>query len=371
METIVSKSVEFRIPLWLASLDLKKAFDRIEWSALFHALQVQNVPQEYCTLLAALYDGQVGSLGQNGQFDITRGVKQGDVLSPMLFNAGLEIAIRRWKQMLTTEGVLIGAGCDDNRLTNVRFADDLVLYANSAEELARMLDLLAEELAKVGLTLNAKKSKIFTTCSDHVNSDVPIFLDAAGDFIEVARAADLHKYLGCMIPGDLKRRGRANLEHRLHCAWAKFGMFKHALTDKHVDMKLRLRLLDAVVTPCALYGLTASPLTKKDEEQLSLAQRKMLRLMVGYVKAAGDSWADMYRQLRVKVDKALQKHPVRCWKETLHENKSRLFGQVSAGIRNNLTCKVALWQPDITVDSKLVSKPARGRGRPRIKWINA
>ena len=228
-----------------------------------------------------------GSLGQNGQFDITRGVKQGDVLSPMLFNAGLEIAIRRWKQMLTTEGVLIGAGCDDNRLTNVRFADDLVLYANSAEELARMLDLLAEELAKVGLTLNAKKSKIFTTCSDHVNSDVPIFLDAAGDFIEVARAADLHKYLGCMIPGDLKRRGRANLEHRLHCAWAKFGMFKHALTDKHVDMKLRLRLLDAVVTPCALYGLTASPLTKKDEEHLSLAQRNMLRLMVDTSRQRG------------------------------------------------------------------------------------
>ena len=87
----------FRIPLWLASLDLRKAFDRIEWTQLFEALKDQGVPEEYLSLIATLYDGQVGSLGQQGQFDIKRGVKQGDVLSPVLFNAGLELAIRRWK----------------------------------------------------------------------------------------------------------------------------------------------------------------------------------------------------------------------------------------------------------------------------------
>ena len=53
---------------------------------------------------------------------IQRGVKQGDVLSSMLFNAGLESAFRKWQSKLNTHGVLLST--DRTRLTNVRYADD-------------------------------------------------------------------------------------------------------------------------------------------------------------------------------------------------------------------------------------------------------
>ena len=118
---------------------------------------------------------------------------------------------------------------------------------------------------------------------------------------------------------------RANLQYRLRCAWGKFHEFKRALTDKHVDVKLRLRLFDAVVTPCALYGLTAAPLTTKDEQQLATAQRKMLRLIVGYVKGPDDSWADMYRRLRSKLASALAKKPVGEWVPALKTRKKSLL----------------------------------------------
>ena len=186
--------------------------------------------------------------------------------------------------------------------------------------------------------------------------------------MEILRATDSRKYLGCLLSGDLKQRGRANLRHRLRCAWAKFGKIKATLIDKHVDVKLRLRLFDAVVTPCALYGLTTAPLTAKDEDQLAVTQRKMLRLIVGYVKHAADSWADMYRRLRTRLESALTKQPIRDWTQTVHAQKRRFIEGIANGSRSSLTCLAASWCPDIIIDPKLARKPARGRGRPRTVW---
>jgi len=83
----------------------------------------------YINLFAFLYSDQTGAVRGSRQFPIQRGVKQGDVISPILFNAGLEMAFRRWKAGLGTHGWLLDALGD--RLTNTRFADDIMLYAKS------------------------------------------------------------------------------------------------------------------------------------------------------------------------------------------------------------------------------------------------
>ena len=62
---------------------------------------------------------------------IQRGAKQGDIISPVLFNTGLEMALRRWKARLTHHGLLLKHGTD--RLTNVRYAHDLIIYAKSLD----------------------------------------------------------------------------------------------------------------------------------------------------------------------------------------------------------------------------------------------
>ena len=95
-EGVTGKSIEWNIPVWMASLDLKKAFDRVEYPALFEALRAQGVSSGYLALLAEMYRGQSGHLREAEDFKIGRGVKQGDVISPLLFNAALEFAIRRW-----------------------------------------------------------------------------------------------------------------------------------------------------------------------------------------------------------------------------------------------------------------------------------
>ena len=55
LENVIGKCIEFGVPLWMVSLDMRKAFDRIEFVPLFHALREQGVPESYIALLTKLY----------------------------------------------------------------------------------------------------------------------------------------------------------------------------------------------------------------------------------------------------------------------------------------------------------------------------
>ena len=163
LEMVVQMSLDQHMPLWLASLDLSKAFDRVEWPTLFQALGEMGVPIGYQHLLGLMYDGQTGTLrDQNSSFDIRRGVRQGDVLSPLLFNTAMELVMKRWQARLHRHGIKLNRDGPDDRLRSVRFADDIIIYANSLTELTQMIDILCDELRTAGLEFNTKKSRIFT-----------------------------------------------------------------------------------------------------------------------------------------------------------------------------------------------------------------
>ena len=200
-------------------------------------------------------------------------MKQGDVISPLLFNAGLEAAIRRWKSKLGQQGLRVDTG---ERLTNIRYADDLMIYARSCSELCDMMEKLMAELAEVGLSPNTDKTKIMTT--------MPLYVDVADGMVEVLTGSTVHKYLGRHIPGDLKTRGEVEFAHRLAAAWGKFRKHRATLLNKHVSIKLRLKLFEAVVTPTVLFGLSTLPISKAQLAQLDVVQRKMLRSIAGWVR---------------------------------------------------------------------------------------
>ena len=284
------------------------------------------------------------------------------MLSPLLFNAGLEQAIKRWKQRLCDHGLKL-TNNDDERLTHVRFADDLIIYASTMNELTDMLDMLADEFKIMGLELNGSKSKIFSTDPNVFANDNPSYVNTADDMIEIVRANQTHKYLGTSLQGDLRLRGKSNLAYRLKCAWSKFHALYNPLTNKHVAIKLRLRLFDAVVTPTVLYGLISSPLNSHDYDRLAITQRKMLREMVGWVKLPDDEWNDVFRRLRIKIQKATDQYPIRMWADEMTLRKTNLQMQIDNGERNGLTMKVVEW------DLANVNDKKRKRGRPRSRWI--
>ena len=118
--------------IWIVSLDLSKAFDRAHWPALWAALHDQGVSEHCIWLLQHIYDQQVrkvvGEWGRSRNFTITAGVKQGCVLSPRLFSATLEWALRGWKNASQGAGIDLRDGLPN--LMEIRFANDILLFAN-------------------------------------------------------------------------------------------------------------------------------------------------------------------------------------------------------------------------------------------------
>ena len=89
-EIVMEYHEEFNMPLWIISMDMRKAFDAIDHIALMRALRSRGLPEEYVSLLSVLYSNQKASVNRSSEFKIQRHVKQGDPLSVILFNCILD-----------------------------------------------------------------------------------------------------------------------------------------------------------------------------------------------------------------------------------------------------------------------------------------
>ena len=110
-----------------------------------------------------LYAGQEARVrtghGTTDWFQIGKGVPQGCVLSPCLFNLYAEYIIRN----AGLEEVQAGIKIARRNINNLRYADDTTLMAESEEELKSLLMKVKEESGKVGLKLNIQKTKVMAS----------------------------------------------------------------------------------------------------------------------------------------------------------------------------------------------------------------
>ena len=118
--------------------------------------------RSYSSLLRNLYEGQEATVrtahGTTDWFQIGKGVRQGCILSPCLFNFYAEYIMRNTGLEEAQAGIKIAL----RNTNNLRYADD-TLIAESEEELKSLLMKVKEESEKVGLKLNIQKTKIMAS----------------------------------------------------------------------------------------------------------------------------------------------------------------------------------------------------------------
>ena len=127
---------------------------------LWKILQEMGIPDHLTCLLRNLYAGQEATLGTGygtmDWFQIEKGVRQGCILSPRLFNLDAEYIIRNTGLDEAQAGIKISR----RNISNLRCADDTTLMTESKEEFKNLLMKVKEESDKSGLKLSVQNTKI-------------------------------------------------------------------------------------------------------------------------------------------------------------------------------------------------------------------
>ena len=228
------KATEYQMKLWVAAVDFKKAFDTIEHNGLWEALISQGVPSAYVNLLRSLYTGQTGRVRTDRlsmAFDISRGTKQGDPLSSLLFNAILEPIFRTIKLVWRQKHFGIQTGVSDlSRLTNLRFADDVLLVGRTQHQITSMLADLHEVASTFGLCLHPDKTMILTNTTKKTGRGISQNVNVNGMSVQILPIDGTVKYLGHkMCFQDCQH---VALQNRIRAGWAKFMSNKQELVSK-------------------------------------------------------------------------------------------------------------------------------------------
>ena len=139
---IEQKCHEWGIKMQIATIDFTKAFDSITHKSTWKALNSCGINHVYISLLMKIYKDQKASVQtdvESNMFEIKKGTKQGDPLSSLLFNAVLQNSLKEVTQLWQQKkgmGIYL-SDHDHDCLTNLRFADDVLLFATSKEQLQK------------------------------------------------------------------------------------------------------------------------------------------------------------------------------------------------------------------------------------------
>ena len=159
----MEKAREFQKNIYFCFIDYTQAFDCVDHNKLWKILKETGIPDHLTFLLRNLYAGQESTVrtghGTTHWFPIGKGVCQGCVLSPCLFNLYAEYIMRNAGLDEAQGGIKISG----RNINNLRYADNTTFMAENEEELKSLLMKVKEENEKVSLKLNIQKTKIMVS----------------------------------------------------------------------------------------------------------------------------------------------------------------------------------------------------------------
>jgi len=214
---IQEKCKEQNRPLYMAFIDLKKAFDSVNRDTLWEILKHFGCTPVFVDIIKLLHDGMKGTVFTSGKltdsFPITAGVKQGCVLAPTLFSLFVAFVVMLVEKRLP-EGVPITYRMDGKvfnlrrlqtkskvsrlSLVELQYADDAAICAHSPDALQNIMDAFVDAYTRLGLALNVSKTEILHQPAPHVESR-PWQVTVMGDPLP---AVSSFRYLGSHLSSD-------------------------------------------------------------------------------------------------------------------------------------------------------------------------
>jgi hypothetical protein len=248
-------------------IDFKKAFDRVWHEGMFRVLQHYNIPRKLTAMIQNLYSQAVSAVRIGSDisewFRQTVGVRQGCVLSPDLFNLFLEHVLGE-----ALEAYQGGALINGRHVSNLRFADDIDLMGETVADAQDILHAVHLSSRRHGLEINIDKTKVLTVARVTQCTDITIEnqkLEQVSHF----------KYLGTEVTEQ--NSSVTDIRCRTAQALAAASNLSQIWRNRGISLRTKLRLLDCLVVPIALYGCETWSVNKADLRKLQAFGMKCLR----------------------------------------------------------------------------------------------
>lgn len=337
LRIVIEQSEEWRSALYMVFIDFRVAFDSLKRDCIWIALRNLGTPEKIINIIKKFYDGFQCRVMHNGQlsdpFETTSGVRQGCLLSPLLFLVVLNEVLKG-----ALEGRRRGIQWNlTGTLEDLDFADDIVLLAHRLRDAQEKLDDVIVESEKVGLRVNILKTKEMRL--NNVSSE-PIKING-----EIIESVSDFTYLGSNVSKDggcVK-----DVEQRVNKARYAFGQLKKIWRANNIHLDLKIKIFNACVKSVLLYGCETWFVTNTIEAKLQAFVNRCLRNILGVwwpnVISNKDLWTKT-NQNNINV-----------------EIKRRKYGWIGHTLRKdeNVICHQALeWNP----------QGSRRQGRPKTTW---
>ena len=341
---ILEKKWEFDQSVHQLYIDFKKAYDSIKREKMYEILTRWGIPKKLANLVQVCLKDTRGRVRIGNQmsetFNIHSGLKQGDALSPLLFNLVLEYAIKEMQK--SNDGLQL------NGTTQIlTYADDIALLGDNKETLINNAKILLDKTKELGLQINVEKTKYMVT--DRIQN-----IHNNGNLVvcdKIFERVSNFKYLGSIL--NQTNEIREELKRRINLGNACFYSVKKLLGSRILSRRLKIRIYRTIILPVVLYGSEAWSLTLQDEKRFRAFENKVLRKIIG---AKRDEETGEWRKLHNAELHQLYNSP-----DIINVIKSRRLrwaGHAARMDENRIAYKVLIGKPD----------GKRPLGRPRRRW---
>lgn len=341
-------------------MDLRKAYDSIPREALWRVVSAYGVEPQVVALLADLHTGTQAAVklaGSKGEwFDISRGVRQGCVIAPLLFNIFFDCVVRlALSEMPDGCGVDLAyqveaevlprfKGTGPSTLLTVAtlmYADDLVLMSCDKSELELMLKTFDSVCSRMGMCVNAAKTELMAIGHEGVLPDGVQLSGGEASYVSS------FKYLGGVV--DTSASWDMEIQARITKARGRFAEMRRLWGTRRLNVSLKMQCYNAYVLPILLFGCESWALTKKQSQQLEVVHSDCMRQILNVRLCDHHKLTDI-RQRCGTVSLA----------EMLKAGRLRWLGHVVRMGQERL--------PKQALMSQLHGVGAARRGRPRASW---
>lgn len=258
-------------------------------------------------------------------FEVKTGVRQGDGLSPLLFNCVLEKVMREWRKRMEEEGIpkiKIGRKKDNLEIDCLAFADDLAILAENAEDARRQINGLKEIAEMAGLQISYEKTEYMTNRKDaqrHITTK----------YGKIKRV-NKFKYLGELIlPNALDKEAILARARKMELA---FQLTKNIYNKKSISINAKLRHYNTVVKPEGLYASECLALnTARQIDEVVKKERKIIRKILGPEYEDGKWKRKSNREIYARIEKIT---------DTMRRRRMTFYGHIKRMDEGRLTKRI-------------------------------